>query len=248
MLFDRLVFPVPEEGYFPENSGSPVAIGPVEWKRNDKEWARWEANKWDPSAQSKLLELLRPVVRKVSWSGEGLIEDKYRAEATKLAAAGLPDYAFQATRTTFIRDLPAYVDGVAAVGPAYRNFNEFNRECRSRELGATSPIPGEAVATVLASRFFVPDISDDKTSTEKLLTETVEFVTGDAEFRKRRTAFIEWQQSFIRDGATDREWIGRAVEKMAAAGSCKHCRQQTDHTQSRQTFLPARTCGPRHCS
>lgn len=51
-------------------------------------------------------------------------------------------------------------------------------------------------------------------SDEELLRETVEFVTGDAGFRQRRTAFVEWQQRFLRGGVTDRDSIARAVTEV----------------------------------
>jgi hypothetical protein len=213
MLFDRLVFPVPAVGSFPENSGPPTKNGPVDWKTNPMEWARWENNEWDPAAQSKLLDLLSPVIRRVPWNSEGKIEDEYRAEAATLAAQGVPDYAFAATRTLLTRDLPAYVDGVA-LGPAYRSFEEFERGGGKQTLGAREVLPGQLLANVLAAEFLVPDVNDKKLSDEKLLTEVVEFVTGDSEFRKRRTAFIDWQQDFIRNGVTDRESIDRAVKEM----------------------------------
>lgn len=214
MLFDRLVFPVPAVGSFAENSGPPTENGPVDWKPNPTEWARWEKNEWDPAAQSKLLDLLAPVIRRVSWNSEGKMEGEYRAEAARLAAQGVPDYAFAATRTLLTRDLPAYVDGVAALGPVYRTFEEFEREGGQQKTGARQVLPGQLLANVLAAEFLVPDVSDKKLSDEKLLTETVEFVTEDAEFRKRRTAFIDWQQDFIRNGVTDRESIDRAVKEM----------------------------------
>jgi len=76
------------------------------------------------------------------------------------------------------------------------------------------PLPGQILANIIASEFFVPDLGEQKLSDERLLKETVEFVVGDAEFRKRRSAFFEWQQDFVRNGATDRESIERAVKNM----------------------------------
>ncbi|MBR1211171.1 hypothetical protein [Bradyrhizobium sp. JYMT SZCCT0180] len=213
VLFDRLVFPVPAVGYFPDNSGPPNKNGPVDWKPDLAEWARWEKGGWDPAAQHKLLDLLSPVIRRVSWNSEGKMEDEYRAEAARLAAQGVPDYAFAATRTLLTRDLPAYVDGVA-LGPAYRSFKEFESEGGNHTPGGRQVLPRQLLANVLAAELLVPDVDDDKLSDEKMLTEVVEFVTGDAEFRKRRTAFIDWQQNFIRDGTTDRESIDRAVKEM----------------------------------
>ena len=213
MLFDRLVFPVPQVGKFPEGS-NPMEIGPVGWSRNPKEWARWEKKEWDPEAQSKLLDLLNPVVRKVPWSSEGKMDEDYREEAAKLAADDVPEYAFNATRTLLTRDLPAYVDSVPAIGPVYRTFDDFAREAGKNMRAGTQAIPGYKLATVLASEFFVPDINEERLSDEKLLSKTVKFVAEDTDFRKRRTAFIDWQQNFLRDGRTDRESIVRAVEEM----------------------------------
>src|SRR5438876_6246524 len=126
MLFDRLVFPVPEDACFPENSGPPNISGPVAWKKNRDEWKRWQGEGWDPERQHRLLELLEPVTRKLSW--DSAHREQWRGENAKLAAEGLPDYAFVATRTVLTRDLPAYVTGVAAVGPAYRTVEEIQRE------------------------------------------------------------------------------------------------------------------------
>ncbi len=66
MLFDRLVFPVPETAKIP---GRPDQPGPVEWTIDPAEWKRWEEAKpsWKPAAQQELLKLLAPVVRKVPW-------------------------------------------------------------------------------------------------------------------------------------------------------------------------------------
>src|SRR5687767_284591 len=106
LLFDRLVFPVPEEARFPENSGSPIDRGPVEWTRNPAEWARWQEpdKNWDPDSQYQLLELLKPVIRKVPW--DSAHHEQWRTESASLAAQGLPDFAFVATRTILTRDLP----------------------------------------------------------------------------------------------------------------------------------------------
>jgi hypothetical protein len=135
-------------------------------------------------------------------------------EAARMAAEGVPDYAFAATRTLLTRDLPAYVDSVT-LGPVYRTFKEFERE-RGKQNSRAPKMPGQMVLSVLAAEFIVPDISDDRFSShEELLKETVDFVTGDADFRKKRTAFIEWQQDFISNKQTDEESVKRAIEEMS---------------------------------
>jgi hypothetical protein len=216
MLFDRLVFPVPEKA---EVDGYPIGPGPVTRERNAAEWERWKNEHSDPAGQARLLEWLDPVIRRLPWSSEIPLHEKYRAEAAKLAARELPDYAFQATRTVLTRDLPAYVTGVAAVGPAYRSVEEIRCDLNIRASG--EGLPGGTLAAVLAWEFFAPDPDDMRLTDEQLLKESVAFVTGNTEFQRRRTAFIDWQQRFLRPGAgggplvTDAESVRRAVEEMS---------------------------------
>jgi hypothetical protein len=208
MLFDRLVFPVPENARFPENS-NPIEVGPVEWKPNPDEWARWEHEGWDPEAQSKLLGLLEKVSRKVSWDTSH--RDQWRTEAAELASQHIPDYAFHATRSVITRDLPAYVEGVAAVGPAYRTVEQMERELGIKDAQGQKRLPQSCLAAVLGWEFFTP--ADARLSDEQLLKETVDFVTSDDEFKRSRRAFIDWQQGFLtRQGLTDRESIRVAVK------------------------------------
>jgi hypothetical protein len=212
LLFDRLVFPVPEVAHFPENTGPPDQQGPVEWTIDPVEWARWEEprNDWNPAGQQRLLELLKPVVRKVAW--DKAHREQWRKDAADLAAQGLPDYSFVATRTALTRDLPAYVQGVGAVGPAYRTLNDIERELGITYNGGSKQLPGGALPTVLGWEFFAPD--DDKLSDEELLRETLGFVTGDQDFQRTRRSFLDWQQKFLKSGKTDRESIERAVKDM----------------------------------
>jgi len=215
MLFDRLVFPVPEQARLPENSPPIDQTGPIEWVQNPAEWARWVNEKWDPDGQKRLLDLLQKVVRKLPWdSAEGHRYQQYLYEEAKLAAQELPDYAFLATRTVLTRDLPAYVTGVAAIGPAYRSVEMLERDLGIRSVDDRQGLPGGTLASVLAWQFFAPDPDDKSLSTEDLLKETVAFVTDNAEFRRHRTAFFDWQRKFLREGMTDPESVRRAVKEM----------------------------------
>jgi hypothetical protein len=216
MLFDRLVFPVPEKA---EVDGHPIGPGPVKRERNDAEWERWENEHWDPTGQARVLKWLEPVIRKLPWENKGAVYDEYRTQAAKLAAAGLPDYAFDATRTVLSRDLPAYVTGVAAVGPSYCSVREIKRELGIRKTGGE--LPGGALAAVLAWEFFAPDPDDMQYSDEELLRETVRFVTQNADFQNARAAFNDFQRKFLRQrkgedqSVTDLESITRAVQEMS---------------------------------
>ena len=212
MLFDRLVFPVPETAEIP---GRPDQPGPVEWTIDPAEWKRWQEAKpsWNPAAQQELLKLLAPVVRKVPW---GPKDAEYRKEAANRAATALPDYAFQATRSILTRDLPAYVTGVAAVGPSYGSLDEIERDLRIETPDGRARLPGGALGTVLAWEFLGPDLGEGnaKMTDAELLKETCDFVTGDKGFRDRRRAFLDWQQGFLKEELTDRESIERAAKQM----------------------------------
>ncbi|MGA8155726.1 MAG: hypothetical protein WB822_05825 [Rhodoplanes sp.] len=65
MLFDRLVFPVPETSLF--DMSRPEVPAVVEWRRNPEEWKRWQKEGWEPESQEHLLDMLRPVIRKIPW-------------------------------------------------------------------------------------------------------------------------------------------------------------------------------------
>jgi hypothetical protein len=212
LLFDRLVFPVPEIAHFPENSSPADQPGAVVWEADPEEWARWQEpdKNWDPESQHRLLELLEPVVRKVPWDKSH--QQEWRGEAARLAAQGLPNYAFVATRTSLTRDLPAYVTGVAAVGPAYRNVEDIERELGIRDTAGRKQLPGGALPAVLGWEFLTPE--DDTLSDEQLLRETLDFVTGDDGFRRARRNFFDWQQKFLKNDTTDRESIERAAKEM----------------------------------
>lgn len=130
MLFDRLVFPVPQTPEIKYEQTAADGRGPVVWRRNSQEWARWK--KWDPGAQESLLELLSPVVRKVPW--DTAHQEAWRNQFTAKAENDLPDYAFIATRTVLTRDPPAYVTGVEAMGPAYRSVEQMQQELEVKEI------------------------------------------------------------------------------------------------------------------
>jgi len=213
MLYDRLVFPVPETGSLPPYGPGAANDRPVLWTRNDAEWARWECKGWDPEAQEGLLRLLKPVVLKTAWSGAGPQADDYKLEAARLAADGVFDYAFQATRTLLTQGLPSYVDGVAGLGPAYGDYETFAAAARP-EAASSEKLPGKVLADVLAAEFYVPAVDDPKVPTHDLLSRTVDFVGETEGFKERRSAYVEWQRGFLKDGRTDAASIRKSVEEM----------------------------------
>ena len=100
------------------------------------------------------------------------------------------------------------------MGPACRSVEEFKGKLGIGSDSAKRKLPGGALPLMLAWEFLTPDPNNQPLSSDELLKETVDFISGDDEFRKRRSAFVEWQHNFIRDGVTDRKSIDRAVEKM----------------------------------
>jgi len=201
MLYDRLVFPVPQT---PDLQHAPVA-----WSRNPDEWKRWEKEKWDPEAQESLLKLIEPVVRKVPWDAPH--QKEWRKEVTNEAGKYVRS-GFEATKTILTHDLPAYVTGINAMGPAYRSVGQLEKELGVSAAGTQKKLPPSALGAVLGWEILVPD--DPKLSDNKLLADAVAFVTDDKDFRNHRTAFWDWQQKYLKDGVTDRESIEKAVRDM----------------------------------
>lgn len=209
MLFDRLVFPVPQK---PRIEGNPTQIGDVIWEKDPAAWEHWE--QWQPEAQKKVLEVLEPVLRKVHWGPQNAKSPSFKTASAALADQALPDYAFRATRTTLTRDLPAHVDGVAAMGPAFRSFAEAETALGLRRIGMRQVLPGGALSLALGWKFIAPDLQQKGIDDLALLKETVSFVTGDRQFRERRTDFIEHQARFLRSGQTDAESVNTAIKNM----------------------------------
>ncbi|CAB1055510.1 hypothetical protein D1BOALGB6SA_243 [Olavius sp. associated proteobacterium Delta 1] len=209
MLFDRLVFPVPQK---PRIDGDPTQFGDVIWESDSAALEHWED--WDPEAQEKVLDALKPVLRKVHWGPESAQSRSFKKEAASLADRSLPDDAFRATRTELTRDLPAHVDGVAAMGPAFRSFAEAEKTLGLHDIGMTRALPGGALSLSLGWEFIAPDLTQEGIDDLNLLKETVAFVTGDSQFRERRTDFIEFQTNFLRSGETDVEAVKKAIEEM----------------------------------
>jgi hypothetical protein len=210
MLYDRLVFPVPQTPDLQYDKADPIQHEQVIWSRNPVEWARWEEKNWDPEAQESLLKLIEPVVRKVPWDDPR--QQEWHKEVTEVAGMHLPGYAFEATKTVLTRDLPAYVTGVNAMGPAYRTVKQLEQELGVGTEGTRKKLPPSALGAVLGWEILVPD--DASLKDDKLLEEAVAFVTTDKEFRLHRTAFWDWQQKYLNDGVTDRESIEKAVKDM----------------------------------
>jgi hypothetical protein len=210
MLFDRLVFPVPQKADFQYQGSDPSGQPTVQWSRNPAEWARWEKEHWAPESQESLLTTIGPVVRKVPWDAPH--QEQWRTEFTKATAGQVPEYAFAATRTVLTQGLPAYVTGVEAMGPAYRSVEQLEKELGVSTEGVPTKLPAAALSAVLGWELVVPD--DPRLSNDELLKETVAFVTGDADFRHHRSEFWNWQQGFLKDGVTDQESINKAVDEM----------------------------------
>lgn len=212
LIFDRLVFPVPEKSRI---DGDQTRPGPVSWKTDSEAFKYWERQKWNPSYQQEVLEILKPVLRKVYWGPESAQSPSFKEESARLADQSLPDYAFKATRTELTRDLPALVDGVAAMGPAFRTYPEAEAALGLRDVGKPQALPGGELPTILGWRFVAPDLTQEGIDDLRLLEETVTFVDKGNDFRSKRTAFIEFQSDFLRSGQTDAESIKQAISKMS---------------------------------
>ncbi len=85
MLFDRPVFPFPEDSHV---LGAPLhPPGPVEWTRNSKELQRRKARRLDPEGQQRLLDLLQLITRKVAWNNRHQKQRRVEAKAADTCRA-----------------------------------------------------------------------------------------------------------------------------------------------------------------
>jgi len=191
MLYDRLVLPVPPPG-------------------DASEWTRWEENGWDPERQAKLLEVLNPVVRAVPWDNEHRGGWQQQMNKAEQDAVQIPNYAFYATGSELLmRDIPAYVTGVSAVGVAYQTVDELERQMGVRNVSGHTDLPGGAVAGVIGREFFVVD--DPRYDEISLLKEAVG-IAVDERFRRKRRAIADFQEDCLRGGVTDRESLDHALK------------------------------------
>jgi len=190
MLYDRLVVPVP----------------PAD------DWNRWRDRGWKPELQAKLIEALGPIVKAVPWDEEHRNGWQQLMEKAEQDAVRIPDYAFSATGSELLmRDIPAYVTGVSAVGVSYKSIQELELDLNLQPTKRGRELPGGAVAGVVGRRFFMLD--DDRLDDAQLLKETVSIVT-DSGFRDKRQALHDFEEEFIRDGATDRESLQHLLARL----------------------------------
>ncbi len=197
MLYDRLVVPVPPK--------EPDDV-------REREWKRWEKNGWNPERQKRLLKVLEPLVCTVEWDSEQQEQWKERMVAAEKVSQQIPDYAFGASRTILTMDLPAYVEGVEALGVVYPSLEELEKELGVKGADGLAPLPASALATVLGREFLVLD--DPRWPKDEDMLKAAVELACDSDFRRKRTALINWQQSFLKQGLTDRVSIEDAVKKM----------------------------------
>ena len=118
------------------------------------------------------------------------------------------------------------------MGPAFRSFAEAETTLRLHDIGMPRALPGGALPIALGWKFIAPDLMQEGIDDLELLRKTVAFVTDNSQFRKRRTAFIEFQANFLRSGKTDAESVRKAVEEM---------KRLISEVQDAATKLPLRT-------
>jgi hypothetical protein len=156
--------------------------------------------------------VLKPVVKAVPWDDEhrsGWQQQMARAEEDPVQ---IPGYAFQMTGMELLmRDIPAYVTGVSAVGVAYPSVEDLERDLGVRKRTGRVELPGGALAGVIGRQFF---IFDDPRYDELALLKKAVDVAMDTKFRRKRRAINEFQEDFLRGGATDRESVERALGEL----------------------------------
>lgn len=208
MLYDRLVFPVPQR-FMPFSSLSGIPRQVLE--RDPVEWARWEEpdKQWDPARQNLLLKILGDLAMPVPWGGQPHEQWETAWQQLDEVAKQARETAFQLTQSLLMDRVPAYVEGVAVSGVSYPSLDDLKRELPYQtELRS---VPGGTLHAVLGHEFVVVD--DPHRSYEYQLEVAIE-LSLDPVFQAKRRALREWEQGFLRDGNTDAPSIARAVEEM----------------------------------
>lgn len=191
MLYDRLVVPVPPDD-------------------DDEERKRWTMNNWQPERLDVLRGILKERIREVPWTKYRQESWKNRYEAGKGVANETGDWAFAATRTELLSDLPPNVTGVQAV-TNYTSVDEFENEVGLHQT-LEMPQYGGAAMAILGHEFLVPN--DPKWSYEDLLREARD-LSSEPVFRRKRASFWRWQREFLGEkGITDQSAIRDAVDEM----------------------------------
>lgn len=206
LLYDRLVIPVPPA---PGSSEDPA------------EWARWQANGWEPERQQELLTVLGERAYPVPWTPflrqqwSDLHAESVAGLARQLGAdAHRPTAADPYLATAMVvgqQDLPSRVTAVTAVA-TYRSAADLEDAVQLRKLDPRDPLPAGQLTVVIGREFLAPDpaqFPDDR----DLLRAALDIEDDDV--RRRRAAYWRWQREFLRDGMfVDQDSISAAVEEM----------------------------------
>jgi hypothetical protein len=187
LTYDRLVFPFPPD---------------------ETERQRWRNNGWQPELLGTRLDMLGELAIKVPW-------DKYRRDqfsnsmqrVAALAAdaeTAIPtSTAYQLTRRILAQDdklvLPRGVAKVVAVS-AFHSLDDLKTEFLLDEDRSDPKL----LSVLVHNRVAQPRFSEDPDSALKLAVA----LSRDAEFRAKRRALYEWQESVIQRGIAP----GRAME------------------------------------
>lgn len=189
MMFDRLAIPFPPPG-------------------NDAEWARWENAGWDPTRQRVLLDILGNRAVTVPWDDQLKERWKNRFEAGA-DMKSIASWAFAATRIELTENLPSDVTGIESLA-AYQSLEELKRDYELKKID--QHYQGSVLTAIIGREFLFPDVTEYRG--DDLLKAAVE-ASEQPVFKRRRTAFWQWEQTLIGRGVVkDEQTVRAAVDEM----------------------------------
>lgn len=197
VLYDHLVVPVP----------SP---------HEPAEWDRWKDEGWDPARQRKLLSILGPLATQVPWNQMRRTSwaDSYLKARPAMGSLLSTSLAGEVTANGLFDQIPVFADRLIATSP-YHSLAVLEEDLRIHRLSELDPLPQAAVSAVVGRELLLP--KDDSRSETDLLSEAVEVVTNNDDYRNARATLQQRLKQFSRDGATDVASLQAAVSQIKEA-------------------------------
>lgn len=187
MMYDRLVFPVPED----------------DTRRN------WDRNNWDFPLLEKRMKQLGDLAIPIAWNLHTAELCKDLMERRNLVQREVDPY--HATRLLLKEQIPSgSLDVTKTVVAGFRSERDLASQYLFEAAPDTAEVSNETLALVLVQRLAVPANED----ADKALEQAIE-LAHDETFRQHRLDLYDWQDEVIKRGLSRKHVIEDLDEKIA---------------------------------
>jgi len=208
LLYDHLLLPVVPnaEDFEREAEARGERVDAAKLAR--EEWERWANAGWDPARQTLLSIILQDKERVTLIPWTLARQDEWKAKMSQEFSARRNGYFL--TGSVLQRFAPRMAKTVVAVSQ-YHSLNELQKGEGIRQIEPHKPLPASTLLAVLGHELLLP--GDPNEDNFRYLGEALD-ISSDPEYRDRRRKLYEWQEQFVREGATDAPSIKAAVDAM----------------------------------